>query len=940
MTDDVRERVGDLVVRAANMEPGPAAVALLGEAVALADAHGDDDLAFAARLELVDAAEFSGAIRTALIAFAWCLGMCDRDPASFPETGDILWRCKWAANELNAMADVPAERVEAALADVERRFTRAGAGRGALAKLRWRAAARSGRMDEAARWHTTWRTTPRDELSDCVACDAAAEAHWLVVERGDDAGGLDAARPLLDGELGCSTEPHITLGTVLLPLVRLGRLDEARVAHLRGARMIARNPNFLGAAGDHLRFLARTGNERRGLELLERHLPWLARAESDLDRLLFLGPAALLLRRAAETGVDRVRFAVQGELGTRVPAGPDGSRPVTELAEAVTAMASALAGAFDARNGNRHWSEQLRAELAAEPLAAVPLAPAPPRPARPSPPPAPPEPGPDATAQELFDAADRLDDGGDAERAKAAFERARAAFAGEPLQVAECDRRIGRQLARLHRFADAAARFEQARIVFETAGDAVGVVKSATAGAMSLAESGEVAGALAAQTALVARYDGDGTVAEGIARAGLAFIAWEAGQRDGSETEHRRAVAVLERCDDPEQLAIALGNHAVQLLQAGRTADALDLLERALAAHERFARPADRAGLVLMRGHALWQEGRTDDALASLTEARSEFEKLGLGHQTARAGMALGGLAGQLGLHSVSVEELTLAAERFPPGDEDSLATLRAMLGGALAALDRPWEAAEVLEQARDGFAATGAHDEAAQAGMQLAEVLDATGQPTAAVEEAERARAAFIRAGLPGPAANAAWTAGRLLDQLDRDDAALAAYTAAAAGWEAAGEPLPAAQARGRAGVLLGVLGRGEEGLAEIDGASAVFAGAGAADGVAWCDTNAARVLGGLGRIDDALARCAAAVTSYRETGDGLREAEAQHLAGLLLASANRPEEALPRFRSARDGFAAAGSREGVALCDGALADILTVLGRHTEAAAIERDD
>src|SRR5687768_14114632 len=145
MSDDVREKVGDLVVRAANMEPGPAAVALLADAVALADAHGDDDLAFAARLELVDAAEFPGAIRTALIAFAWCLGMCDRDPASFPETGDILWRCKWAANELNAMADVPADRVEAALADVERRFTRAGAGANALAKLRWRAAARSGR---------------------------------------------------------------------------------------------------------------------------------------------------------------------------------------------------------------------------------------------------------------------------------------------------------------------------------------------------------------------------------------------------------------------------------------------------------------------------------------------------------------------------------------------------------------------------------------------------------------------------------------------------------------------------------------------------------------------------------------------------------------------------------------------------------------------------
>ena len=83
---------------------------------------------------------------------------------------------------------------------------------------------------------------------------------------------------MLAGRLTCSEQPQGILTTLLLPYLRTGRLEQARDAHRRAYRLHRPNLADLGDIADHIEFCALTGNEARGLEILERHLGWLDRA--------------------------------------------------------------------------------------------------------------------------------------------------------------------------------------------------------------------------------------------------------------------------------------------------------------------------------------------------------------------------------------------------------------------------------------------------------------------------------------------------------------------------------------------------------------------------------------------------------------------------------------------------------------------------------------
>jgi len=75
---DHRDRIEELVGQASVLDNGAARVALIEEAVRLADAHNDTASGFHARMELVSAAMSAGQPDVMLVAFSWCLSQCDR----------------------------------------------------------------------------------------------------------------------------------------------------------------------------------------------------------------------------------------------------------------------------------------------------------------------------------------------------------------------------------------------------------------------------------------------------------------------------------------------------------------------------------------------------------------------------------------------------------------------------------------------------------------------------------------------------------------------------------------------------------------------------------------------------------------------------------------------------------------------------------------------
>src|SRR5690606_18719793 len=158
-----------------------------------------------------------------------------------------------------------------------------------------------------------WQAAPRDHLSDCLACECASKAHWLAFRKEDEKA-IVAARPLLEGELSCRAEPHWALGAMLLPLIRLGRWEEARHRHLWGWRLICRSPHFIGTASDHLRYLVAAGDYRKALRVFQRFLPSALAAPTLDDRFSYYVAATLLLEAIAPRSRTRRILTLPREL--------------------------------------------------------------------------------------------------------------------------------------------------------------------------------------------------------------------------------------------------------------------------------------------------------------------------------------------------------------------------------------------------------------------------------------------------------------------------------------------------------------------------------------------------------------------------------------------------------------------------------------------------
>ncbi|MER8097907.1 hypothetical protein [Streptomyces goshikiensis] len=178
------------------------------------------------------------------------------------------------------------------------------------------------------------------------------------VRQGRDAEALQIWEAVLAGADDCAEGPARVLAHSLLPLVRLGRSDQARAHHLRGYRLVRGKGQMLEEIGHHIEFCALTGNETRGLDILGRYAAHLDGGSNPAKRLFLLESAVLLLRRLAALG-----------LGAEPITGPPGPAwTVAALLLHCDRERGSLSARFDRRNGNTAVSDRSRARLEQQPL--------------------------------------------------------------------------------------------------------------------------------------------------------------------------------------------------------------------------------------------------------------------------------------------------------------------------------------------------------------------------------------------------------------------------------------------------------------------------------------------------------------------------------------------------------------------------------------------
>ncbi|MFD5265953.1 tetratricopeptide repeat protein [Streptomyces sp. NPDC058335] len=688
------------------------------------------------------------------VPFARLLRMWDERPEDFDahETHSLHWVFKWMSAGMLDQPHVPLASVEKWLGEMEHRYRLAGHSERAVRSAEFSVAAHVGDEERAERAFAAWLAADRDSMADCHACELQGQGWWRA-EQGRDAEALELWAPVLEGAYTCAHEPHNALASSLVPLLRLGRLEEARAHHLRGFRLVRAMESMRGAYADHVEFCALTGNEARGLELLAERPAYFTDDGQPRSRLDFLSVVVLLMERLSALGLG----------GQQVP-GPAGRVwTAADLAVHARGEALALAARFDERNGTSHISERARARMAQEPLVErLPLGVRAVRPSAPAVvPPAPPA-AEDAGAPDLpalLAEARRLSD---TLQPHAVEAWAAVALAAEGDQGAELDARDRAEIAdhqAMELGPEGAETFEQAAGLYAEAGDPGEALAARARGAYVRALAGEIDEALAAVAGpydrVLALYAEGGTEvrqAAGVLMGRARILMRRVHEAEGPVAERalteaeaavRELLALVEgrAGDDVRLVARVAEGHAMLAELTARTGDAeagAELFARAAAEFVGAGLPwfaveyeAKLAGLA----HHLGDMVETERALRAALEHGGRFlEPVG----RAQLHLQLAEVVGGRGAADEAAEHALEAAHWADEAGEGPTfgAWARHQLGGFLVRQGRWAEAAEVLESALADLTAE-AHGDGAVVQTQwwLGDCLSELGEHRAAAE-------------------------------------------------------------------------------------------------------------------------------------------------------------------------------------------------------------
>lgn len=352
---DVQEAIAELIGEARELPDGPAKVAVVEEAVRLADQHQDDDIAYHTRKMLLEATLMADHCELMLVTFAWCLAKGDSDPDRFGGSS-VLWEYRWVVSVLPTFPDIPRTKIDAMLADMIRRYEEAGASLRAVHLLRRKLGIDMGDKALASEASKAWHESRRDAYTDSHETELAFEISYQnFLGKYDKL--LEVAKPFTQGQLRDPFFEGHTFCKVLYPLLRQGKAEVAMPFHRRGYRLRQGNYRHIDSIAMHIAFMALTGNTARAVRLFEKHLVHALTTTNVLNRMWFYIDTTVLFDRLVAEGKKTLKLRLPAECSIT---DPSGSYKVADLREWVYASARELATKFDTRNGNNYFRNKLK----------------------------------------------------------------------------------------------------------------------------------------------------------------------------------------------------------------------------------------------------------------------------------------------------------------------------------------------------------------------------------------------------------------------------------------------------------------------------------------------------------------------------------------------------------------------------------------------------
>jgi hypothetical protein len=351
--------VNELLNEAGRLKDGdPIKIKLIEQAIISADQSNDLGLKYTSRVSLIEAATFSGQPEKALVNFAWCIAQCEKLPEQFPLV-NILWKYKYVVDCAIGFHTISHAKLVQLMNNMEQHYKQAGFSLRPVHYMRAHLYLNAGQFEESLQQLQISMGLENDRFADCSAC----EIHFLVkvlVALKRDQEAIQTALPLIQGNERCAEVPHLTLSELLISTSRLGNSDLGKMFLTNGYQLIRDNPEFLHQVGLQMQYCATHELLDTGLDRLQNHLTWLLTNTDQRGCFEYQLGAAMLLK----TLLQRNKNALSLRLPNKFELFNDSAEYDTQsLFNYFNQRALTTAKAFDERNGNLFYQQQLRDKL-------------------------------------------------------------------------------------------------------------------------------------------------------------------------------------------------------------------------------------------------------------------------------------------------------------------------------------------------------------------------------------------------------------------------------------------------------------------------------------------------------------------------------------------------------------------------------------------------
>nr|WP_246628186.1 hypothetical protein [Paenibacillus oenotherae] len=313
------------------MPDGKAKLALMEEAIRIADQYLTEEDAYQSRMDYSSAALECGCPERLLVSFAWCLSKFERQPDQY-SSHSIMWHYKWVLNQIWRMPQMTAEMIGQVFDDFKEKCLHYGYTLRPYYQQQVSYMLSQGRTEEAALYYKEWRSAARDGLSDCKACEQNLFGVYYF-RLNQNKRGLQMLKPIMEGRMSCGSIPENTYGNLLGPLLKMKEYEQAKETAAK-AYQVTNGPQYLKEYGTLMEYYTVT-DMPKAVKLYERTIHLGLAFKMPWDRFHYLLSVRLFLQEWSKAR-RRKKLAASEQV-------------TLEWLEQET---RSLAAAFDARNGS------------------------------------------------------------------------------------------------------------------------------------------------------------------------------------------------------------------------------------------------------------------------------------------------------------------------------------------------------------------------------------------------------------------------------------------------------------------------------------------------------------------------------------------------------------------------------------------------------------